>query len=90
MTQAIAAARYSVDAPAWITGTETVSVTITAQANFTATIATVIDTTGWAGGRHPVLIEAQDADGNWGVPSAFFIDVIKPSNYLPIMEQRSE
>jgi hypothetical protein len=32
-----------------------------------------VDTTGWEPGRHTLLVEAQDADGNWGVPSAAFV-----------------
>jgi hypothetical protein len=34
-----------------------------------------IDTTGWSTGRHSILVESQDAAGNWGVPSAVFLDI---------------
>ncbi|MEO5728347.1 MAG: hypothetical protein ABI134_35850 [Byssovorax sp.] len=26
-------------------------------------------------GRHLLMVESQDADGNWGVPSAVFLDI---------------
>ena len=34
-----------------------------------------ISTAGWAKGRHLILVESQDVDGNWGVPSAVFLDI---------------
>jgi hypothetical protein len=34
-----------------------------------------VDTTGWAPGRHLILVEGQDADGNWGAPTGVFLDV---------------
>ena len=33
----------------------------------------MIDTTNWPPGRHLIMVESQDADGNWGVPSAVFV-----------------
>jgi hypothetical protein len=79
-TQAIMAARYTVDAPAWISGTEAFTLTVADGAwdAVTETVASTIDTTGWAAGRHTVFVEAQDAAGNWGVPSAVFVDVATP------------
>ena len=38
-----------------------------------------IDTHGWPAGRHLILVEGQDADGNWGPPTAQFIDVRRPT-----------
>ena len=76
-TQAIVAARYSVDAPAWISGTQAYSMTASAG-QFSGPVAAVqatIDTTGWSLGRHLLFVESQDAAGNWGVPSAVFVDV---------------
>jgi len=76
-TQAIVAARYSIDAPSWISGTQTYSMTASAG-QFSGPVAAVqatIDTTGWSLGRHLVFVESQDAAGNWGVPSAAFVDV---------------
>lgn len=76
-TQAIAAARYSVDAPSWAAGA-TLLPMAAADGAFNATIEGVqasIDTTGWAAGRHVILVESQDAAGSWGVPSAVFLDI---------------
>jgi len=45
---------------------------------FTAPVETafaLIDTTGWAPGRHLLFVEAQDADGVWGVPTATFLEI---------------
>jgi hypothetical protein len=54
---------------------------------FTASVETAfarIDTTGWAPGRHLLFVEAQDADGVWGVPTAIFLDV----DDAPVAEER--
>ena len=79
-SQTIVAARYSVDAPAWISGTTTISLTAVDGAFNAASEAVhgLIDTTGWTPGRHLVFVEAQDADGNWGVPSAAFVTITPP------------
>ncbi|WP_394831099.1 peptidase M14 [Pendulispora rubella] len=75
-TQKIAAARYAVDGPSWSGGT-----TFAMRASdgaFDATrekVTASIDTTGWSSGRHIVLVEGRDVQGNWGVPSAVFVDV---------------
>jgi carboxypeptidase T len=77
-TQAIAAARYSIDAPAWVTGTVTHPLAA-ADGAFDAPVEALtgaLDTTGLALGRHLVLVESQDAAGNWGVPSAVFIEIL--------------
>ncbi|MCE7986217.1 MAG: hypothetical protein DYG89_34000 [Caldilinea sp. CFX5] len=76
LTQAIQAGRYTIDAPSWSAAT---SVTLspsdgafnTAIEGATATI----DTTGWSSGRHTIFVEGQDANGNWGVPTAIFITI---------------
>jgi len=76
-TQAIAAARYSVDAVSWATGATLVPMSASDGA-FNATTEGVrasIDTTGWPSGRHLILVESQDAAGNWGVPSAVFLQI---------------
>jgi len=76
-TQAIAAARYSVDAPSWVTGTQTYSMTATDGALNTRVeqVQATVDTTGWALGRHSLFVESRDADGNWGVPGAVFVNL---------------
>ncbi len=76
-SQAIAAAHYSMDAPSWITGTATFTMTA-ADGAFNSTIETVgatIDTTGLAPGRHTIFVESKDAAGNWGVSGAVFLEI---------------
>ncbi len=76
--QNIAQARYSIDSPSWIEGTEFFSLESvdgdldSSVEELTATI----DTSNLTPGRHTVFIESQDANGNFGVPSAVFIEVI--------------
>jgi hypothetical protein len=73
--QDIAAARYTVDAPSWITGVVSYPMS-PADATFDAAVETVravVDTTGWTPGRHILFIEGQDSHGNWGVPTAVFL-----------------
>ena len=76
-TQAIAAARYTVDAPSWITNAATYSMTATDGAFNTSSeaVTAVILTADWSAGRHTLFVEAQDADGNWGVPTAIYLDI---------------
>jgi carboxypeptidase T len=76
-TQSIAGARYSVDGPSWASGIATVAMSA-ADGAFSAkkeVVTAKIDTTGWTVGRHLVMVESQDADGNRGVPSAVFLDI---------------
>jgi len=75
-TQAIQGGRYTVDAPSWsaaqaITLTAADGAFNTSVENATATI----NTTGWSVGRHTIFVEGQDANGNWGVPTAIFITI---------------
>jgi hypothetical protein len=90
--QSIAAARYSVDAPSWITGTTTYSLTASDGAfNSPAEhVRAVVETTSWTPGDHLLFVESQDADGNWGVPSATFVHVFGPLNnhsYFPMISR---
>jgi hypothetical protein len=74
-TQNIAAARYTVDAPSWITGAVSTPMS-PADGAFDAaaeTVVAVVDTGGWAPGRHTLFVEGQDTRGNWGVPTAVFL-----------------
>lgn len=84
--QAIQAVRYAIDPPGWITGTVSHALAATDGAFDAPTeqASATIDTTGWALGRHLVLVEAQDSDGVWGVPSALFLD-IGERRYLPFI-----
>ena len=73
--QDIAAARYTVDAPSWVTGAVFYPMS-PADGAFDAAVEAVqatVDTTGWTPGRHLLFVESQDAQGNWGVPSAVFL-----------------
>ncbi|MCO5184077.1 MAG: M14 family metallopeptidase [Anaerolineae bacterium] len=78
-TQNIAAAEYYVDTPYWITDTLPVALPmVAADGTFdekSEDVTAVIDTTGLAAGRHTVFVRGQDADGNWGVISAEFLDI---------------
>ncbi len=88
-TQPITAARYSVDAPAWITGTQTVSMTAsdgTFNKNVEAIQATV-STSGWTVGRHTLFVESQDADDHWGAPGAVFVEVTDPTYGVAVGKQ---
>ena len=73
--QHIAAARYTVDAPSWITAAVSYPMSPTDGAFDAAveTVHAVVDTTGWAPGRHILFVEGQDGHGNWGVPTAVFL-----------------
>ncbi|MEJ5246772.1 MAG: M14 family zinc carboxypeptidase [Caldilinea sp.] len=84
--QPIQAMRYTLNAPSWITDVVAHPMTSTTGV-FTASVETAfarIDTTGWAPGRHLLFVEAQDADGVWGVPTAIFLDV----DDAPVAEER--
>jgi carboxypeptidase T len=77
-TQPITAARYTIDAPSWISGTTHYTMTAV-DGQFDTQVEAVqatVDTTDWPPGRHLLLVEGQDADGNWGVPSAVFVEVL--------------
>ncbi len=86
--QAIQEARYSVDAPSWVSGTTLYS--MTARDGFfnssQETVEAWVDTTGWTPGRHLIFMEAKDADGNWGSPSAVFVTILGPNViWLPMV-----
>lgn len=82
--QSIAAARYSLDAPSWVGGVTTHPI-IPSDDSFDTPIESLsvaIDTTSLIPGHHTIFVESQDADGNWGVPSAVFF-WITAEDYLP-------
>jgi hypothetical protein len=74
--QNIQAARYSIDQPSWEGG-----VTIAMSAsdggfnNSLEGVTVTIDTTGMTTGRHTIFVEGQDAAGNWGPPTAIFLQI---------------
>ncbi len=74
--QAIQAARYTIDTPSWQGGvTHPMDPTDGAFDTSVEEATVTIDTTGMTNGRHILFVEGQDADGNWGVPTAVFLEV---------------
>lgn len=76
-TQTIQAVRYTIGQPAWIT--DTVAYPLAPMDGAFDAVSeqayAVIDTGGWSSGRYLLLVEAQDANGVWGVPTATFLEV---------------
>ncbi len=75
-SQNVTGARFSVDAPSWITGTLT-SPLQPADGAWDSSVEALsgqFDPSGLGltPGKHTLFVEAQDAQGNWGVPSAVF------------------
>lgn len=73
--QVINAARFSIDQPSWISGTQTYSFS-PVDGSFDSPVESLsanVDTSSLAPGRHTIFVESQDANGNWGVPGASFI-----------------
>jgi len=75
-SQNVTGARFSVDAPSWITGTLTYTLQPTDGA-WNSSIENVSGQFNPSGlgltpGKHTLFVEAQDAQGTWGVPSAVF------------------
>ena len=76
--QPIAAARYTLDAPAWVTGTAALAMTAI-DGLFDGPVEAVgatVETTDWPVGRRLLLVESQDTTGQWGAPSGLFVDVL--------------
>jgi hypothetical protein len=76
-SQTIAAARYTIDSPSWVAGTPAYAMSAVDGA-FSSTIESVqatVFTSGLALGKHTIFVEGQDASGNWGVPTAIFLNV---------------
>jgi hypothetical protein len=71
-------ARYSIDAPSWIEGTVLYELTAADGAfdSPTETLVATVDISKLAPGRHTIFVESQDAEGQYGVPSAVFFDVL--------------
>ncbi len=79
-SQAIVGARVTLDRPGWIEA-ETAGTLEPADGAFDAPQEELVgwlDTTGWPPGRHTLFVQAQDADGNWGVPTAVFVWILTP------------
>ncbi|MEZ4866506.1 MAG: M14 family metallopeptidase [Caldilineaceae bacterium] len=76
-TQAIQAARYTLDGPSWNDNAITMPLQATDGAFDSAVegVAATIVTTGLTLGRHLILVEGQDSAGHWGVMSSAFLTV---------------
>lgn len=79
----VKAARYSIDAPSWISGTQTYTLKA-ADGEFDSPserLIARIDTSSLSIGRHTIFVESKSADRVWGVPTAVFLDVLRaPAN----------
>lgn len=74
--QDIAAARYSIDTPSWKGGES--HPMEAADGSFDASVEALtaeVDITDLSPGIHLIFVESQDAAGNWGVPTAVFLEV---------------
>ncbi|MEX1368679.1 MAG: M14 family metallopeptidase [Nannocystaceae bacterium] len=75
-TQNVVAARYTIDQPSWSGAPLTAMAASDGTFDTTAEgLTATVDTTGWAPGEYLIMVEARDADGNWGAPSAVFLEV---------------
>lgn len=80
ISQPISATRFSIDAPSWISGTQTVTLD-PVDGMLDQPIEKLqgpMDTGGLSSGRHLVIIESQDSSGTWGPPSAQFFYILDP------------
>lgn len=82
-TQPISAARYTLNAPSWISAGA--AYTMAALDSFDAVTETAVaelDLAGLAQGRHTLFVEAQDGDGNWGPPTAAYLYKVAAASYV--------
>ncbi|MEZ4731791.1 MAG: M14 family metallopeptidase [Caldilineaceae bacterium] len=76
-SQPITAARFTIDTPSWITGTQSYAMTAV-DGRFDTSVETimgVMDTSTWTAGKRLIFIEGQDTAGNWGVPTGLFVTI---------------
>jgi hypothetical protein len=77
---AIQSARASLDTPSWAAGAITFAVAA-ADGSFDSSVEGLhgtLDTTSLPAGKHTLFIEAQDSAGDWGPPTAVFLNVSPP------------
>lgn len=86
--QNIGGARYSIDAPSWIEGTETFELTAVDGALDTTAerLTATIDTSELTPGQHTIFVESVDAAGNYGVPTAVFLEIPELTSGEPTEE----
>ena len=83
-SQTIAAARFSLGWPSWISGSENIDL-LPADGTFDSPqeiFTAAIDTSDLEMGKQVIFVESQDADESWGVPSAAFF-WISPVEFQP-------
>lgn len=90
-TYNITAARYTIDAPSWITSVISYPM-LAADGSFNSlseALQANVDTSGLTLGRHTLFVESQDAAGNWGSPTAVFVWImnVKARLYLPLVQK---
>jgi murein tripeptide amidase MpaA len=88
-TQSIAAARYSIDVPSWVAGAVTYPMSAADGAfdNPIKSLQATVSLSSVGAGRHIIFVESQDANGNWGAPTAAFMWTITGDKhlYLPVI-----
>ena len=76
-SQNISSAEYYIDTPPWVAGA--VAVPISANDgtfnNPNEAITATINTFGLNEGKHTIFVQAKDANNNWGVVSAIFLNI---------------
>ena len=90
LSQPVVAAYYYVDLPPWEAGAVAQPMAA-ADGSFSSSsevVTATIDTSGLAPGRHIIYLQAEDFDGDRGVVSAIFLDLVDGENiYLPTIVQ---
>lgn len=79
-SQLISAARFSVGSPSWLATTFQTLQPLDGEYDSTVESLTgALDTTDLQPGAYTIFLEAQDADGNWGPPTALSVEVVAPA-----------
>jgi hypothetical protein len=87
--QVVSGARYSIGTPSWVEGTETFELSAADGAFDEAVeeLEAIIDTTDLEAGRYTIFVESADTEGNYGVPTAVFLDVLEaPAEEFTLFE----
>lgn len=79
--QNVAAVSLTVDAPPWVAGAPQVALAAADGAFDAPQEQAAGAVAGLLPGRHTLFVSARDAAGNWGVPSAAFVDVLPALPY---------
>ena len=80
--QNIASAQYTINSPPWVEGAVAYPMAAADGSfdNAVEDVVATVDTTGWTTARYTIFVESRDEDGNRGVPTALFVDVV---DHLP-------